>query len=54
MLKLVNVLLKKEHRAESDQGSWFSHRSEKCAKKNVFLLLLFFDHLVFLIHVTVY
>ena len=33
---------KKKHRAESDQGSWFSHRSEKCAKKKMFFVAVVF------------
>ena len=33
---------KKRHRAECDKGSWFSHRSEKCARKK----LVFFVFLV--------
>ena len=49
---------KERHRAECDKGSWFSHRSEKCASQKLvffmFLVSLFFYHLVFLKHIFVY
>ena len=37
-----SVEKKKKHRADSDQGSWFSHRSEKCAKKKCFFVAVVF------------
>ena len=49
-LKFFNVLITKEHRAESDKSSWFAHPSEKSAGKRVFCFCCFLIGKVSLSH----